>query len=109
MIVDASDNFETRRLIDDYCKRENIPWLYNGAEAGQCCSCLFQGESSAFSRIFSQVGESKGCSQNGVLASTTFAAASLAYQEILKFFLGVSKNELVKLDLWEGKIEKVRF
>ncbi|HRR57632.1 MAG TPA: ThiF family adenylyltransferase, partial [Acidobacteriota bacterium] len=31
VIVDGSDNFETRFLVNDYAVREGIPWMYGGA------------------------------------------------------------------------------
>src|SRR5580692_2569709 len=31
VILDATDNFETRMLINDYAVRENIPWIYGAA------------------------------------------------------------------------------
>ncbi len=31
LILDGTDNFETRYLINDYCVREGIPWVYGAA------------------------------------------------------------------------------
>ncbi len=31
LILDATDNFETRYLINDFSVRENIPWIYGAA------------------------------------------------------------------------------
>ncbi|MGQ7157579.1 ThiF family adenylyltransferase, partial [Escherichia coli] len=30
LIVDATDNFDTRLLINDISQKENIPWIYGG-------------------------------------------------------------------------------
>ena len=30
LIIDATDNFDTRLLINDISQKENIPWIYGG-------------------------------------------------------------------------------
>ncbi len=39
LILDASDNFDTRHQIDEYCNENGIPWIYASVEAfvGQVC------------------------------------------------------------------------
>ena len=31
LVLDGTDNFETRYLINDYCVRDSIPWIYGAA------------------------------------------------------------------------------
>ena len=53
IVIDGTDNFETRFLINDYCLTHKIPWIYGGAlrtegmsyvilpGEGPCLRCLF--------------------------------------------------------------------
>lgn len=53
IVIDGTDNMETRYLINDYCVRGSVPWIYGGAigsggmamliipGAGACLRCLF--------------------------------------------------------------------
>lgn len=107
LIIDATDNFETRKLINEYCEKNNKDWLYNGAIKSQIITCLFRGEDRMFSKVFPKNIKNIRCCDVGVLASTTFSSASLAYNQILKYFLEVKENKLIKLDLWTNMISEV--
>jgi len=108
IIVDATDNFETRRLINEYCEEKEKTWLYNGAVKTEVMSCLFRGEDKLFNKIFPQNVANISCCDVGVLASTTFTSASIAYNQILKYFLGEKCDKLIKYDLWENKVHEVK-
>lgn len=108
LIVDASDNFEVRKLINSFCEKRNKDWIYNGAVRSEIISCLFRGKDKLFSKVFPKEITGESCCEVGVLSSTTFASASLAYNIILKYFLGIKENKLVKLDLWENQIYEVK-
>ena len=42
LIIDCSDNFEVRKKIDNYAKKEKIPWLYASVEGFMGQVCLFK-------------------------------------------------------------------
>src|SRR3989344_8093067 len=51
LVLDCTDNFETRFLINDYCKKNKIKWIYSSAIRNQgfvfvvddvCFSCIFK-------------------------------------------------------------------
>ena len=31
LVIDCTDNFETRKIINEYCVKNNIAWIYSGA------------------------------------------------------------------------------
>jgi molybdopterin/thiamine biosynthesis adenylyltransferase len=107
LIVDATDNFETRRVINDYCEREKRDWLYNGAIKSEVASCIFRGEDKLFDKVFTKSVKDQNASCVGILNSTTLASASLAYNKILKYFLEVEDYKLIKIDIWDNKLFEV--
>jgi hypothetical protein len=36
VVLDGTDNFETRYLINDFCVREGLPWIYAAAVGCVC-------------------------------------------------------------------------
>ena len=109
LIVDCTDNFETRRLINTYCEENNKNWIYTGAVKSQIICCTFYGSDKLFNKVFSNEIVNESCCDVGVLASTTFTSASVAYNQTLKYFLGVKDNKLIKIDLWKNKFHEVKF
>lgn len=129
LIIDATDNFEIRFLIDNFCQKNNLDWLYNGAIKTQVISGIFRGKKSQFQKIFKNSKDEK-CFEVGILTSTTYSSASLAYNNIIKYFLlknedkknkdnkykDENKNEkntidykdkLIKIDLFTNKIFEI--
>lgn len=109
LIVDLTDNFETRIIINNYCEKTNKNWLYTGAVKGEISCYLFKGEKKLFSKIFPKKIIDEKCCDIGVLASTTFTAASFAYNQVLKYFL--EKNyepKFIKLNLWTNQIFEIK-
>lgn len=108
LIIETTDNFQTRKIINTYCQKENKDWLYSGAVKTEFVSCLFYGRDRLFNKVFSNNVNDESCCDVGVLASTTFACASLVYNETLKYFLDLKENNLVKIDLWNLEFYKIK-
>lgn len=107
LIIDASDNFQTRRLINNWSIKNLKDWIYNGAIRTEFISCIFYSDNNLFDKVFALNVSEESCCQFGVLASTTYACASLAYNQILKYFLQIKENKLIKIDLWKNKIFEI--
>ena len=107
LIIDCTDNFETRQTINKYCIQNKKDWIYNGAIKTQFISCIFCSDNNSFQKVFPKKIEDEKCCDVGVLASTTFACASLCYNQTLKYFLGIKENNMIKYDLWENKLFKI--
>jgi hypothetical protein len=71
-------------------------------------SCIFYGKEKLFERTFPKKVKGEKCSDRGVLGSTTFSSASLAYNQTLKYFLNIKDNKLVKINLWENKLFEIK-
>ena len=106
LVLDASDNFEVRCLINEACDKHEIPWIYCGAlgsegttlniipkSQGPCLRCLLGDSVSA-------AGQS--CSTFGVLNMITSVMAGIQSAEALKILLNSKfvRKELLTVDLW---------
>lgn len=113
LVLDATDNAETRYALNDACVQEGRPWIYGGAVAtgglfmairpgvGPCLRCLFPEPPAP--------GSLPTCDLAGVLGPTTAAVASFQTAEALKILSGKAEpsNELWSLELWPLRIQSV--
>jgi len=106
LVIDATDNLETRKLIDEFAKKQNIPWVYASVEEFNGQVCFF--DKSSFSVFNTSDKTSKGITPPMVTLIASFEAnlalRYLAGQKIEKdtlFYLFVDKNG-------EFKIQKFR-
>jgi len=108
LILDACDNFETRFVIDSFCKSKNIPWIYSGAIKAEMMCGFFKGKESNFDKIISKDAPNQDCSF-GILGPATFTAASIVHIEVLKYFTLKNKYEpvLIKYNLWNSEFFKI--
>jgi molybdopterin/thiamine biosynthesis adenylyltransferase len=114
VVLDATDNFETRFLLNDACFKLNIPWVYGAAIAGYGMTMnIFPRRSPCFRSIVSTLpssGTVDTCDTVGVLNSITGIVGCLQSNEAIKVMVGdrVEGGELIAIDLVGNKFEKVR-
>ena len=106
VVVDGTDNLETRYVLNDACVKLGVPWVYGGAVAATgmamaivpgetaCFRCLFPGDGGA--------GKMATCDTVGVLASTVVAVAAVQFTAVVKILVGDREGlgELVAFDVW---------
>ena len=115
-IVDGTDNFETRFLINDAAVQLNIPWIYGGCigSEGQtmtiipqqtpCLHCLMQAGPPP-------PGTTPTCDSAGILGSVINVIASIQALEALKIVSGNAHQispYLHVFDLWENRARQVK-
>lgn len=114
VVIDGTDNFETRFLINDYCVKEGIPWIY-GACIGSigltmniipsktpCLRCVLES--------IPPVGATETCDTEGIIAPIASMIASIQAAEALKILTenyDALNKGLVKIDLWHNEIKKL--
>jgi molybdopterin-synthase adenylyltransferase len=114
VVLDATDNFETRFLLNDACFKLNIPWVYGAAIAGYGMTMnIFPRRSPCFRSIVSTLpssGTVDTCDTVGVLNAITGIVGCLQSNEAIKVMVGdkVEGGELIAIDLVGNKFEKVR-
>lgn len=113
LILDGTDNFETRYLINDFAVAHRIPWIYGGAvgsygitfpvmvHQGPCFRCLYPDP---------PLGAQPTCDTSGVLGPTTSLVASLQAAEALKILSGRAdavSRQITTIDIWSGVLRQL--
>lgn len=114
LIVDATDNMETRYLINEYCVEHQIPWVYGGAvesegmtanfiPGGPCLTCMTGSTHSA------GAAAGRTCSSVGVLNSLTAIVASIQVTEAIKILTGSEavRKSLLFFEIWDNDFESI--
>ena len=114
LILDGTDNFETRFLINDFAIQTAKPWIYAAAVASYgltmtirpgstaCLACLIDTQ---------QQGLEETCDTIGVLGPIVNLIASLQAGEAMKLLAGHPEalhNHLVACDVWTGHFQSLR-
>lgn len=111
LILDGTDNFETRYLVNDYAVSAGVSWIY-GAAVGSyglvmpvipqktaCLKCVYPEPPS---------GDQPTCETAGVLNTITSTIASLQVSLAYRLLLGEEVvADLTTIDLWTGKIRQI--
>jgi adenylyltransferase/sulfurtransferase len=112
LILDGSDNFEVRFLLNDYAVRNGIPWIYAAAVGSYGLKlAIVPGRSACLRCVYPEppAGAQPTCETDGVLASATAAIAALAAGDALKMLARGPEfvaTRLTTLDTWSGEIRQ---
>jgi molybdopterin-synthase adenylyltransferase len=113
LILDGTDNFETRYLINDYAVKNGVPWIYTAAVGSYGISLnVVPGKTACLACIFPEFpqGSFETCDTAGILASAVNLAASIATTEALKFLVGAERQlrtTLLSFDVWSNEHAEV--
>jgi molybdopterin/thiamine biosynthesis adenylyltransferase len=115
LILDGSDNFEVRYLINDLAVKTSKPWVYGGAVGSQGMSMtIIPGETPCLRCVFEAApnpGDVGTCETTGVLGPTVSVVASFQAVEALKLLSGNAtaiNRELLVIDVWENTHRRVK-
>ena len=111
LVLDGTDNFETRFLINDACVKNNRAWIYAGAVASYGMTLTIIPRETACLRCVFQRAPAPGtlptCDTAGVIAPIVNVMASLASAEAIKFITGAGKRNagLINIYLCENSFD----
>lgn len=114
LIMDATDNFETRFLINDYAVSHNVPWIYGAAVGSYGLKMpVIPGKTCCLRCIMPELpgGVQQSCETAGILASTTTAVAALQAADALKILSGhidEIAGKTTVIDVWTGEVMQVK-
>ena len=113
LILDATDNFETRYLINDYAVSRGIPWIYGAAIGSYGITMpVMPGRSACFRCVYPDPpsGAQPTCETAGVLNTVTAAVAALQVSDALKILAAAVepvRARIATLDLWRGGLREI--
>ena len=112
LVLDGTDNFESRYVINDACVKQNTPWIYGGAigmtgmtmnilpEVGPCLRCVFP--------TSPPEGSFPTCETAGVLNTVPAVIASIQATEALKILCGEKPSlQMVYIDMWKQSFRRM--
>ena len=109
LVLDGSDNFAVRFLINDVCVKHSIPWIYGGAVSARgVMMTILPGTTPCFRCLFQQApdqGALETCDTAGVLGSIIHVVASYQAAEALKLLSGnhsALNKGMLHFDLWHN-------
>lgn len=122
VLLDGTDNFETRFLINDYAVKKSVPWIYAAVVSSHgltmpihpgesaCLACLAEDGDAAEDGSAPQRNEPT-CDTVGVLGPAAGVIASLQATAAIKILLGKSDPQdarLMAFDVWTGRFQSLR-
>ena len=111
LILDGTDNFETRYLINDFAVSRSMPWIYGGAVSSYGISMVVIPAKTACLRCVypeAPAGAQPTCETAGVLGPVTALVASLQASEALKILCGAEPSRTITtVDVWTGEIRQI--
>ena len=115
LILDGTDNFETRFLVNEFAVKSETPWIYAAAVASYGLSmAVLPGKTACLACLldsFSGVGLEETCDTIGVLGPIVNLIASLQVAEAIKLLSGRDSalhGRLLSCDVWSGRMQSVQ-
>ena len=113
LVLDGTDNFETRYLVNDFAAKGRVPWIYAAAVGSYGATMnVIPGETACLACIFPEPprGALETCDTAGILGSVVQAVAAVQVTEAIKLLVG-AKSELrptlLALDLWTNQRSEI--
>jgi molybdopterin-synthase adenylyltransferase len=113
VVIDGTDNFETRYLLNDYCVKSGTPWIY-GAAVASCgvCFTIRPGATPCLACLFPEApaGLHETCDTSGILNAAASLVASIQVAESTKLLVGAENElsgKLISIDLWDTRFKLI--
>lgn len=114
VVIDGTDNFETRFLINDACVKSGIPWVYGAAVGSYGLTMTIVPGSSPCLRCVLEAmpepGSGPTCDTAGVIMPIVTTIASIQAAEAMKLLTGQTDKlhrSLIRIDLWDFEFNRL--
>lgn len=108
VIVDGTDNMETRFLINEYAQKNKIPWVYGSGIRDEGYVKAFVPGQACFRCLFKPVSGLETCDTSGVINSITHLIASLQVSFVLQLLLEKKVcQDLFHINAWTPSFEQL--
>lgn len=111
LIFDATDNFETRFIINDYCLKSSTPWVHSGVTASSGQSMLIiPGKTACYECLVNEIPDVKNfptVHNSGIIASIVSIIASISVSTGIKYLIDKKTDCSLKYyDAWTHNFQK---
>ncbi len=113
LVLDGTDNFETRYLVNDYAVQQGLPWIYAAAVGSYGVTMdILPGETACLGCVFPAPprGVVETCDTSGILNSAVNLVASIEATEALKLLVGARdrlRRTLLSFDVWTNERSEI--
>lgn len=115
LVIDGTDNFQIRYLINDICVKLGKPWIYGAAVSSYGTTMtIFPHETPCLRCIFEEMpdaGSAPTCDTTGVIAPIIATISALQTSEALKILSDNRQSlhkSLIQVDLWQNDWRKIK-
>ena len=115
LVLDGTDNFQIRYLVNDACVKHDKPWIYGAAVSSYGTTMtILPGEAPCLRCIFEEMpdaGSSPTCDTAGVIMPIISSIASIQVAETLKLLTDhrdVLHRSLIQIDVWQNEWRKIK-
>ncbi len=118
LIIDATDNFDIRMLLNDASQKYNIPWIYGACVGSYGISyCILPGQTPCLHCLLETVPiGGLTCDTVGIISPAVQMVVAYQVTEALKLLVednGALRKSLVSFDLWKNqhtaiKVDRVK-
>ena len=115
IVLDGTDNFQIRYLINDACVKNGKPWIYGAAvSAYGTTMTIIPGETPCLRCIFEEMpaaGTSPTCDTAGVIMPIVVSVSAVQVTEAIKFLVGRKEDlhrSIMQFDIWQNDWRKIK-
>lgn len=110
LILDCTDNIYTRFLINEYSRKNNIPWIYSSVIGSKGMTMNITKDTPCFSCVFKEPNQTLDtCDTAGVLNTVPHALAAIQATQAIKILTNQDySKQLIHYDLWDNEINKIK-
>lgn len=106
LIIDGTDNHHARRIIDSFCKKNNMTWIHGAAIQNKGSVMVFTPETK-YSDVYDDNAKDLHCEDLGILATTTSMVGTIQAHLTIDFLLGKEiPKEFIRVNMDPISIER---
>jgi molybdopterin-synthase adenylyltransferase len=111
LLLDATDNFETRFMINEECLLHNIPWIFSGITSSSGQSAFIYPPKTSCLKCFlnsDTIPETlPNTVRNGIISTIASAISSISVTKAIKYLITKEiDQEIIYLDIWTFDFKK---
>jgi adenylyltransferase/sulfurtransferase len=114
IVLDGTDNFETRFLLNDACVKSGMPWIYGAAVGAYGLTMtIVPGETPCLRCVLEQMpepGSGPTCDTTGVIMPIISIIGSIQATEAIKLLTGKTEKlhrSLIRVDVWDSELNRL--